>query len=160
MWSNAEERAMELKRQQQFRREMEWNSRPEYEKRQQVISIDLVGNKVVKKMIAKERPGTPEGGGSLDNGVLLESSGNRSIAGHEEGDGVYSKNPMGRAVMKPGFEFKGKGDEESRALPKWSSTRVQDLDTLAVQKAVDIGGEVLGLGLEAGTMAGDEPDCG
>ncbi|KAJ4286917.1 hypothetical protein N0V88_007862 [Collariella sp. IMI 366227] len=40
MWASAEERALALKRQQKAMREMEWNARPEYEKRQQVGSTE------------------------------------------------------------------------------------------------------------------------
>ena len=155
MWSSTEERAMELKRQQKLRREMEWNSRPEYEKRQQVVSIDLVGGKVVKKMAAKERPATPDNDNGSSNDVLVESSGN-------QGGGPYSRNPMGRGVMKPGFAFELKRDDgvESRVLPKWNSTRVQDLEGLALQKAVDIGAESSRSELVAETVVGDEPECG
>lgn len=61
MWASPEERALELKRQQKIMREMEWNARPEYEKRRQVVSIDLVGGKVIRKMALVERPKSPEG---------------------------------------------------------------------------------------------------
>ena len=40
---------MALKKQQKLLREMEWNALPEYEKRRQVVSIDISGRKVFKK---------------------------------------------------------------------------------------------------------------
>ena len=60
MWASPQERAMQLKRQQKALREQEWNSRPEYEKRKVVASIDLVGGKIVRRMATVERPQTPE----------------------------------------------------------------------------------------------------
>jgi hypothetical protein len=149
MWSSTEERAMELKRQQKLRREMEWNAQPEYEKRQQVVSIDLVGGKVIRKMVAKERPPTPEDDRNPDNGVMVESSGN-------QGQSAYNKNPMGRKVMKLGYDFVGTVEGEPRALPRWTSTRVQDLDA-------GIGGDMSGSApgsFDAGSAVGDEPECG
>lgn len=56
MWATPQERALQLKRQQKMLREQEWNAKPEYEKRRAVVSIDLVGGKVVKKMGHIERP--------------------------------------------------------------------------------------------------------
>ena len=49
MWASPAERAQQLKRQQEVLREMEWNAKPEYEKRRVVASIDLQGRKVVRK---------------------------------------------------------------------------------------------------------------
>jgi hypothetical protein len=56
MWSSPQERAMQLKRQQKVLREQEWNARPEWEKRRVVVSVDLVGGKVVRRMADVERP--------------------------------------------------------------------------------------------------------
>ena len=36
-------------------REVEWNARPEYEKRRMVASIDVVSGKIVKRMAEVER---------------------------------------------------------------------------------------------------------
>ena len=49
-WSSAEERAAQLRSQQKVLREMEWNARPEYEKRRMVVSLDIKGGKAVKQM--------------------------------------------------------------------------------------------------------------
>ncbi|KAB8297657.1 hypothetical protein EYC80_001465 [Monilinia laxa] len=56
MWASPAERAKELKRQQRVLAEQEWNARPEYEKRRQVVSVDLVGGKIVKRMAKIEAP--------------------------------------------------------------------------------------------------------
>ncbi|KAF2479680.1 putative zinc finger motif, C2HC5-type-domain-containing protein [Neohortaea acidophila] len=50
MWASPAERAKQLKRQQRVLREMEWNARPEWEKRRVVASIDLSGKRVVRRM--------------------------------------------------------------------------------------------------------------
>lgn len=126
MWATPEERALELKRQQKVLREMEWDAKPEWEKRKQVLSIDLVGGKIVKKMAAVERPASPEEDlveeevdGSGDEGVLAESDGNR-----REG-GTFSHNPLLGALIRPVYSDKGKGKgREGAKGPKWR--RVQD----------------------------------
>lgn len=167
LWASPEDRARELKRQQKILREMEWNARPDYEKRQQVVSIDLVGGKVVKKFVAKERPATPEddendepqgpGAGSGSSGVLEETSANiRPGAG-----GAFSRNPLLGGMIKPVYDAKGKGvaleGRKDRAAPRWR--RVQD--DLDDNEAVILDGGVYGgqQGASKGS-AGDEPDCG
>ncbi|KAI1125488.1 C2HC5 finger protein [Nemania abortiva] len=127
MWATPEERARELKRQQKVLREMEWNARPEYEKRRQVVSIDLVGGKVVRKMAPVERPASPdeEGVSTADSGgaVLEETSGNR---GGGNG-GAFSKNPLLGGLIKPVFDAKGKGAaQEGRKTNATRWRRVQD----------------------------------
>ncbi|KAI8717567.1 Zf-C2HC5 domain-containing protein [Fusarium sp. LHS14.1] len=154
MWATPEERARELKRQQKILREMEWSARPDYEKRKQVVSIDVVGGKVVRKIAAIERPATPEseeediyGAG---DGALGETSGNKS--GGRSG-GAFSGNPLLGSLIKPVFDAKGKGAEvegrESRKKKGWQ--RVQhDLDN---NEGIILDGGVYG-------HAGDEPECG
>lgn len=161
LWASPEDRARELKRQQKLLREMEWNARPDYEKRQQVVSIDLVGGKVVKKMMAKERPPSPEvedgdngGGGGSGGGVLEETNANkRSGAG-----GAFSRNPLLGSMIKPVYDAKGKGvaleGRKDRAT-RWR--RVQD--DMGDNEAVILDGGLYG-GREGSPMgtAGDEPD--
>ncbi|KAH7163390.1 putative zinc finger motif, C2HC5-type-domain-containing protein [Dactylonectria estremocensis] len=151
MWSTPEERARELKRQQKILREMEWNARPDYEKRKQVLSIDLVGGKVVRKMAAVERPATPEEDEEVDYGVLRATSGNRNVVG-----GAFSGNPLLGSLIRPVFDAKGKGAEtegrESRKKKGWQ--RVQH--DLKDNENLILDGGVRG---HAG-KAGDEPECG
>ncbi|KKA30905.1 hypothetical protein TD95_002621 [Thielaviopsis punctulata] len=133
MWSTPLERALELKRQQKILREMEWNAKPEYEKRRQVVSIDVVGRKVVKKMAAIERPATPESeeDGEVEDeyGVLEAIGGPGSGSGSGSGGsgGKFSKNPLLGGLIRPVFmPGKGKGadKERERKANKWR--RVQD----------------------------------
>ncbi|KAK5633801.1 hypothetical protein RRF57_009515 [Xylaria bambusicola] len=125
IWATPEERARELKRQQKILREMEWNARPEYEKRRQVVSIDLVGGKVVRKMAPAERPASPdEQDASQDGGSALEeTSGNRDGGS----GGAFSKNPLLGGLIKPVFDVKGKGvAQEGRKTNTTKWRRVQD----------------------------------
>ncbi|KAJ8109786.1 hypothetical protein ONZ43_g6041 [Nemania bipapillata] len=128
MWATPEERARELKRQQKILREMEWNARPEYEKRRQVVSIDLVGGKVVRRMAPVERPASPEeeeGGRAGGVAALEETSGNRG-GGNGHG-GAFSKNPLLGGLIKPVFDAKGKGvAQEGRKAHATKWRRVQD----------------------------------
>ncbi|RYP25542.1 hypothetical protein DL767_008352 [Monosporascus sp. MG133] len=157
IWASPEERARELRRQQKLLREMEWNTKPDYEKRQQVLSIDLVGGKVVRKMAAIERPKTPEEDEAMATEVLVESSGNRG-----GGAGTYSKNPLLGGLLKPVYDAKGKGTAlEGRRDKATRWRRVQD--NLDNNEAVILDGGAYGgssLAREATRSAADEPGCG
>lgn len=154
MWANPEERAKELKRQQKLMREMEWNAAPEYEKRRQVVSIDLAGRRVVRTMAAIERPVTPEEeeeqdyGANTSRGVLAQTSGNRNAGG------AFSSNPLLGAVVRPVFDAKGKGAEaEGRRQRKTGWRRVQD----DLDNNEDV---ILDGGIRGHASVGDEPGCG
>lgn len=152
MWASPEERAKELKKQLKLMRELEWNAKPDYEKRQQVLSIDLAGGKVVRRMAAIERPVTPpseeEDAGAADNhGILAESDGNKARGG------AFGRNPLLGSVVRPTFDAKGKGVEaEGRPQKQRGWRKVQDdLD--------DNEGIILDGGIY-GHAQGDEPECG
>ncbi|RCI12785.1 hypothetical protein L249_0724 [Ophiocordyceps polyrhachis-furcata BCC 54312] len=98
MWASPEVRARELKRQQKLMREMEWNARPDYEKRRQVVSIDLIGSKVVRRMAAVERPVTPESDEGEEDEGEGEGEGESS-----KGGGAFSRNPLLGGLMRPVF---------------------------------------------------------
>jgi hypothetical protein len=131
MWSSPAERARQLKMQQKVLREQEWNARPEYERRRQVLSLDLVGGKVVKRLgvVAREREPEPEveeddGSSGFEEGVLVETSGNGE-RGH--GKGTFSHNPLLGALIKPVYDTgKGKGVDMSEERKRKTWRRVQD----------------------------------
>lgn len=157
MWATPEERARELKRQQKVLREMEWNARPDYEKRRQVVSIDLVGGKVVRKMAAIERPASPE-----DNEQNKTSP--EEITTRRSGtSGAFSQNPLLGSLIKPVFDAKGKGvrlnGRDSKAT-RWR--RVQD--DLDNNEAVILDGGACGAygerSSQEATNSIDEPACG
>jgi hypothetical protein len=123
IWTSPVERAKQLKKQQKVLAEQEWNARPEYEKRRQVVSIDLVKGKVVKKMGAVERPQLPESESEeeLELLPLIDTSGNR-------GGGTFSRNPLLGGLLKPIYDS-GKGkekDEQPVEARKKAWRRVQD----------------------------------
>ncbi|KAI1373315.1 zf-C2HC5-domain-containing protein [Hypoxylon crocopeplum] len=157
IWATPEERARELKRQQKVLREMEWNARPDYEKRRQVVSIDLVGGKVVRKMAAVERPGSPDEGDAQNSPVLEEINANRASGA----GGAFSKNPLLGSLIKPVFDAKGKGSQlEGRNPGTTQWRRVQD--DLDDNEAVILDGGAYGggSGQEGINSTADEPACG
>lgn len=123
LWATPEERARELRRQQKLLREMEWNARPEYEKRQQVLSIDVTGRKVFRKTVVVDRPPTPKsdedddnandeyGYGGRGGAILTDADGNKDTGASSRttGGGAFSKNPLLGHLIKPVY------DAQSRA---------------------------------------------
>ncbi|KAI1206110.1 zf-C2HC5-domain-containing protein [Annulohypoxylon truncatum] len=156
IWATPEERARELKRQQKILREMEWNARPDYEKRRQVVSIDLLGGKVVRKMAAIERPESPEDKTEV-NDIIAETS-----VGREGGTGgAFSRNPLLGPLIRPVLDVKDKGPLLEGRDPKvirWR--RVQD--DLDNNEAVILDGGAYGgrSSQQVTTPAADEPICG
>ncbi|KAG7137559.1 hypothetical protein HYQ46_008494 [Verticillium longisporum] len=149
MWSTPEERAKELKRQQKILREMEWNARPEYEKRRQIVSIDLVGGRVVKKMAAVERLPSPEQ--EEDDSQWDQENYTPQPQG---GGGAFSRNPLLGHMIKPVYEPKGKAAElQGRRDRKTQWRRVQD--DLRDNEAVILDG-----GAHGHASTADEPACG
>ena len=159
MWASPEERALALKRQQKLLREMEWNAKPEYEKRQQVVSIDLSGRKVFKKMAKVERPPSPdevEEGDDTAGGVTV--SGRTNDNGGQ--GGAFSKNPLLAGLIRPVYDPTGEGAElEGRKDRATRWRRVQD--DQEDNEGVILDGGVYGRNSEVQVGgAGDEPDCG
>jgi hypothetical protein len=155
IWASPAERAKILKRQQKVLAEQEWNARPDYEKRRQVVSIDLVKGKVVKKMSARERPQQVESDSEedLEEVVLIQSK--------KDTGGTFSRNPLLGGLIKPIYNRgsgNGKGKEKEKSMPtKKTWRRVQD--DLEDNEAVILDGGVYG-GKTADTTLGDEPACG
>ena len=133
MWSSPVERAAQLKRQQKVLREQEWNAKPDYEKRRQVISLDVVGGKVVKRMAEVELQAN-EQVQDVDEPGLGDEAEQHNGTSHREG--VFSKNPLMGGLIRPVWKGKGKeGDDEAQAdtesrekKMKTAWRRVQDDD--------------------------------
>jgi ribosomal protein S6E (S10) len=153
IWASPAERAKQLKKQQKVLAEQEWNARPEYEKRRQVVSIDLVKGKVVKRMGAVERPQVVE---SESEEEVVEELPLRDGGGNK-GSGTFSRNPLLGGLIKPVYDS-GKGKEKDiSAQRKKTWRRVQD--DLDDNEAVILDGGVYG-GVILDKGAGDEPACG
>ena len=122
MWASPTERATELKRQQKIMREMEWNARPEYEKRRMVASIDVVGGKIVKRMAEVERPAS-------DAEEEVDEEDTTPVRRDDNaGSGAFSNNPLLGALIRPtarAEKGKAKGQEGSEGR-KSAWRRVQD----------------------------------
>lgn len=160
-WATPEDRARELKRQQKLLREMEWNARPDYEKRQQVLSIDLVGGKVVKKMVARDRPPSPDAvsGPTTSVAALSETDGNKGSG--TAGAGVFSRNPLlAGGMIKPVYDTSGQDSQlEGRQSAPSRWRRVQD-DMADNEDVILDGGIHGGESHGPGPSASDEPVCG
>ena len=156
MWATPAERAKVLKRQQKVLAEQEWNAKPEYEKRRQVVSIDLVKGKVVKKMGAVERPHHPESESEEDMEDMMLSQRNGDIGG-----GTFSRNPLLSGLIRPIYDNGDgttKGKEKDLCKPRKKTWRkVQD--ELDDNEAVILDGGVYG-GRIADVGMGDEPAPG
>jgi hypothetical protein len=147
MWATPAERAMQLKKQQKILREQEWNSRPEWEKRKVVASIDLVGGKVVRRMAQAERPPSPQ---SEDEGEPSEQ--------HREEKPRLSNNPLLGGLIRPVAKVEDSGKGKARAAEKKTTwRRVQDDNDDNEQWILD-GGLY---GANKGVLtASEEPPCG
>lgn len=186
-WASPTERAQQLKRQQKVLREQEWSAKPEYEKRRVVVSVDLVGGKVVKRMGNVERGGGGggDGGGAADVRQVEEVGVDKNAngegiagAGGHGGKGAFSSNPLMGSLIRPlwkpredhSAEGKGKGkasdadatvaeDDKENAPRQRRQTwrRVQD-DNDDDNEGVILDGGVYGG--RGGGEEGEEPDCG
>jgi len=141
MWASPAERARQLKRQQKVLAEQEWNARPDYEKRRQVVSIDVVKGKVVKRMAALERPKVAESESEeeVEELPLHDVSGNK-------GGGTFSRNPLLGGLIKPVYDS-GKGKEIAAQVGegrKKTWRRVQD--SLEDNEEIILDGGVFGGG--------------
>lgn len=131
MWSSPVERAAQLKRQQKVLREQEWNAKPEYEKRQTVISLDVVGRKVVKRMGQVSKTPDKHADEAVDDMDTLVGEGQHNSS---QGEGGLSKNPLMGGLIRPIWKGKNKEDDggvvvngehiEGRTKSSWR--RVQD----------------------------------
>lgn len=166
MWSSPVQRAEQLKRQQKVLREQEWNAKPEYEKRKIVVSVDLVGGKVVKRMAQVERPKDRDDKEleTLDRDLGAHDIANRA---NNNSKGAFSKNPLLGELIRPVWKSANKvsssatndkGGDEEHTSKKSTWRRVQDEND--DNEAWILNGGVYG-GREAETtLAGEEPACG
>jgi hypothetical protein len=152
IWASPAERARQLKKQQKVLAEQEWNARPEYDKRRQVVSIDVVKGKIVKKMAAIERPQQPDS----ESDEEIEEMPLQPISGN---GGTFSRNPLLGGLIKPMWNS-GKGKEAETHVPseprKKTWRRVQD--DLDDNEAIILDGGAYGGGNSE--VSREEPACG
>ena len=173
-WGSALERALQLKKQQKVLREMEWNARPEWEKRRVVVSVDLVGGKAVKRMGDVER--MPQGGDeNLDLGELDRTGETAAVKG-----GTFARNPLlGTKLLRPVWGSPDQEDSgtQGRSLPSLEEAqsgenrgndreRKSNLWRRVQSDSDDNEGLILDGGVYGVNTSGrletigDEPDCG
>jgi hypothetical protein len=104
MWASPQERAQQLKKQQKIMREMEWNAKPEYEKRHVVASIDLKGGRIVRRMAEVERPSFEEEAQNNEDDYRPPAP---------SGGGAFSNNPLAAGLIRP-IAREAKGKEVAR----------------------------------------------
>jgi len=135
IWTSPVERAAQLKRQQRVLREQEWNARPDWEKRRVVVSVDLVGGKVVRRMGEVERPKEED----VDVDGEVEEVLQEQVQGNWKGTGAFGRNPLLGGLIRPvwkaadgeqgkGKETEGTGEEEKENRSRAMWRRVQDDD--------------------------------
>lgn len=148
MWASPQERAQQLKKQQKIMREMEWNAKPEYEKRQVVASIDLKGGRIVRRMAEVEKPD------------FEQEENNR----HEDdfrppapsGGGAFSNNPLAAGLIRPmAREPKGKAAAKEDKGTSWRRVQMDEDDN--EQWILD--GGIYGAQIPD-VSRGNEPECG
>lgn len=124
IWSSPVERAAQLKMQQKVLREQEWNAKPEYEKKRIVVSVDLVGGKVVRKMADRERPVEKD---EMESNLGVSAATMEVIKG---GNGAFSNNPLLGSLIRPVWKGKDteRDGEDKEKLGKTTWRRVQDED--------------------------------
>ena len=161
-WASPIERAAQLKRQQKVLREQEWNARPEYEKRKVVVSVDLVGGKVIKRMGEVERAKDGDADADADADEVAEDveKGNWGNEGRVEGGGAFSKNPLMGGLIRPVWKGKGtttEGREEDKENEPRRNTwrRVQD-DEADNEAMILDGGVYGGQDIDGNRRLGDE----
>ena len=156
MWSSPEQRAAQLKRQQKVLREQEWNARPEYEKRRVVLSVDLVGKKVVRRMGEVEMPRDPN-----DEDVSSEVDKQRG----ESGSRAFSNNPLLGDLIRPVWKGRdntnvehGNGEDKENEPRRSAWRRVQDDED--DNEAWILNGGVYGGRETERELGGEERPCG
>ncbi len=155
MWSSPVQRAEQLKRQQKVLREQEWNAKPEYEKRKVVVSVDLVGGKVVRRMATVERPKDPEdiNPGMMDGEASLHAPANR-----DSSHGAFSKNPLLGELIRPVW----KGGENEQGSAKNETDEPEKSKRSTWRRVQDDTDDNEAWILDGGIYGGknhEEPDC-
>ena len=151
MWASPAERALQLKKQQKILRAQEWNTRPEWEKRRVVASIDLVGGKVVKRLAEAQRPQTPESEEEreFDHEGHLDDSASK---------GAFSRNPLLGSLIRPVATVEADSKGKGLAVERSTWRRVQDDKDDNEQWILD--GGLYGSHTDDRNLGSEEPECG
>lgn len=160
-WMSATQRAAALKRQQKYLRELEEDSKPDWEKKRMVMSMSVKNGKLVKTYERQKAPTMLSTEVDEDKATTATEADEESL--HLSGTGAFSNNPLLasgqliRPVWKPkdGSEAAGKATRERKSV--WR--RVQDDSEDNEQWILD--GGLRGYGVESRTLEdGSQQECG
>lgn len=146
MWASPQERAQQLKKQQKIMREMEWNAKPEYEKRHVVASIDLKGGRIVRRMAEVEKPSFEEADQGDEDDYRAPTV---------TGGGAFSNNPLAAGLIRP-IARAAEGKETAREEKSTTWRRVQMDEDDNEQWILD--GGVYGTAQNSEALGGNEPE--
>nr|POE88437.1 uncharacterized protein c1a6.01c [Quercus suber] len=125
MWASPSERAQQLKRQQKMLREIEWNARPDYEKRRVVASIDLKGGKIVRRMAEVEKPDFT----AVNEVDDIDYKPSPVETG--PGQGAFGRNPLAAGLVRPKAREnvdRGRGQETRDEKSTWRRVQMEEDD--------------------------------
>lgn len=117
-WMTPVQRAAALKQQQRYLRELEENSRPEYEKTRQVVSLGFNKQGKLVRTYQREKVPSAAGAGASDaaeeeDDVDVAEDGGGDTHGLTSGSGAFSNNPLlkGGGLIRPIWKPK-EGEEQ------------------------------------------------
>ncbi|KAF3912428.1 hypothetical protein ABW20_dc0101440 [Dactylellina cionopaga] len=165
MWATPQERALQLREQQRKMRELEWDTKDEWEKRTVVVSIDLKGKRVERHMAKVERPKF-----EIEEEKVEQEEEEVPVPVTSGSGGLFSKNPLlAKGLIKPKWrsendteDLRRNGAEPESDFGEWGKVlrsgwrRVQD--DMADNESLILDGGRLGTSKEMEKSV--EPACG
>ncbi|EFQ98346.1 C2HC5 finger protein [Nannizzia gypsea CBS 118893] len=128
-WMTPAQRALALKKQQRMLRELEEQSKPEWEKKSVVMSLEVKKGKLVRTYEKAEQPRADE----TDTDANAEEAAENPTESPElsVGEGTFSNNPLlkGAGLVRPTWRPSGEGSDKlpvRRREQKQAWRRVQD----------------------------------
>lgn len=160
-WMSPTQRAVALKKQQQYLRELEEDGKPEWEKKRTVMSMSVKNGKLVRSFERQKVPSAPKA--EIDEEVFEKENEADEQRSHLGGTGAFSNNPLLvsgqliRPVWKPKEGGSGAGKTVRDRKSAWR--RVQDDNDDNEQWILD--GGLRGYGVETRLMEdGSQQECG
>ncbi|PLN81692.1 C2HC5 finger protein [Aspergillus taichungensis] len=126
IWMSPAQRALALKKQQRIMREMEEKARPEWEKKQTVMSLDIKGGRL--RRVYQSAPTESSRGDDQTDELTETETGDGDEAGNRNGGRAFSHNPLLAAggLPRPVWKAADGKQQETRREPKQTWRRVQD----------------------------------
>ncbi|EPQ61843.1 hypothetical protein BGT96224_A20554 [Blumeria graminis f. sp. tritici 96224] len=101
IWATPVERARALKKQQKLLQEQEWNARPEYERKRMVVSLNVVGGKVVKNIGRTERRPQADLIAPAKNSNMEEEEMEPVAQKQGHSTQIFRRNPLLGSLIRP-----------------------------------------------------------